>query len=71
MYIKEVNIKNRVYNYCFHNFIRGKKIVAKNILSHEKNYKDLVIYFTRYVYSKSIKYGNIEYGNINDMFYKR
>ena len=32
-----------------------KKIETKNILIYMKTYKDLVIYFTRYVHSKLIK----------------
>ena len=55
MHVKEINIKNRVYNYHFDNLIEGKKIKIKSILIDEKNCKDLVIYFTRYVRSKSIK----------------
>ena len=34
---------------------KKKKLETKNILIDEKNYKGLVIYFTRYVHSKSIK----------------
>ena len=40
MHVKETNIK---------------KIETKNILIDEKNYKDLVIYFTRYVHREPIK----------------
>ena len=32
-----------------------KKLETKNILIHEKNYKDLTIYFTRYNYKKSTR----------------
>ena len=53
MHVKEINIKNRVYHYYFDNLIKGKKLETKNILIDEK--KDLVIYFARYVHSKSIK----------------
>ena len=42
MHIKEMNIKNRVYNYHFDNLIKKKKKKnAKNILIDEENYKDL------------------------------
>ena len=43
MHIKEMNIKNRVYNYHFDNLIKKKKkkLEAKNILIDEENYKDL------------------------------
>ena len=60
MNIKEVNIKNRVYNYDFDHLIKEKK-ETKNILIDERNYKNLVIYFTRCVYSKSIKMPNLYY----------
>ena len=55
MHIQEINIKNRVYNYYFVNLVKAKKLENKNISIDEKNYKDLVIYFTRYVQSKPIK----------------
>ena len=41
--------------FLFWQFDRSKKLETKNILIDDENYKDLVIYFTRYVYSKSIK----------------
>ena len=53
MHIQEINIKNRIYNYHFHSFVRAKKLETKNILVDKKNYKNLTIYFTRYVHSKS------------------
>ena len=49
MHVKEVNIKNRVYNYYFDNLVKAKKLKTKNLLIDEKNYKDFVIYFTRYL----------------------
>ena len=49
MHNKEVNIKNRVYNYYFDN------LIIKYFNQWEKNHKNLVIYFTRYVHGKSIK----------------
>ena len=55
MLTKEINIKNRFYNYYFDNLIKAKKLGTKNIKIDEKMYKNLVIYFTRYVHSKSIK----------------
>ena len=38
----------------FDNLVNAKKFETKNILIDEKNYEDLVIYFTRHVHSKSI-----------------
>ena len=61
VHTKKINLKNRVCNYCFDNFIKAKRLQTKNILIDEKNYKDLVIYFTRYVHSKSIKMLSLHY----------
>ena len=55
IHIKEINIKNQLYNYYFDNLIKAKKIENKITLIDEKNYKDLMIDFAGYVYSKSIK----------------
>ena len=52
MYINEIDVKNKVYNYYFYNLIKAKNIKTKNILISKENYKDLKIYFTRYVYKK-------------------
>ena len=52
--IKEIVIKNSVYNNYFNSLIKAKKLEIKNILVNEKN-NDLVIYFTRYVHSKLTK----------------
>ena len=61
MHIKEISIKNRVYNYYFDNLIKAKKLETKNILIDEKIFKDLVIYFTRYDHSKSVKLLSLHY----------
>ena len=55
MYINEINIKNRAYNYYFKNLIKAKKLDSKNILIDEENYKDLVLYFTSYVHGTLVK----------------
>ena len=39
----------------FENLIKAKKLGTKNIFINEKNCKDLMIYFMRYVHSKLIK----------------
>ena len=44
MHIKEINIKNGVFN----NLIKSKNLKTRNILIDKKNYEDLVIYFIRY-----------------------
>ena len=61
MHIKEINIKNRVYNYYFDNLVEAKKLETQNILIAEKNYNDLVINFPRYVHSKSTKMLRLHY----------
>ena len=55
MQIQEISIKNWVYNYYFDNLVKTKKLKTKNILINEKNYNNLVIYFTIYFHSKTIK----------------
>ena len=54
MHIQGNNKKNRVYNYYLDNLVKAKKIDTKNILIGKKSYKDLVIYFTKYLRNKSI-----------------
>ena len=54
-HIKENNIENRVYKYYFNNLIKTKKLETENISIDEKNYKDMVIYFTRNVHTELIK----------------
>ena len=54
MHFKEINIKNRFYDYYFDYLIKAKKTETKNILIDEKNCKDLFLYFTRYDIGKSI-----------------
>ena len=51
MHVQEIYVKNRVYNYYFDNLVKAKNLETKNILIDKKNYKDLVIYFARYVRS--------------------
>ena len=61
-HINEINIKNQVWNCYFNNSIKVKKWEFKNILINEKNHKDLVIHFTRYVRNKSIKTLRMQFG---------
>ena len=62
MHVKESNTKKRVYNYYFDNLSKEKKVETKNIKKLKlKNYKDLQIYFTRYVHSKFIKILDLHY----------
>ena len=48
----------------FNNSIKVKKLEFKNILINEKNHKDLVIHFTRYVHNKSIKTLRMQFGEL-------
>ena len=61
MHIQEANIKNWVYDYYFDNLVKAKKLKSKNSLIDRKNYKDLTIYFNKYVYKKWIKMPNMHY----------
>ena len=64
MHIKEFNIKNRVYDY-FDNLIKPKKIETNNILIDKKNYRDLVIYFTRCDGGKIIRILSMYYNKLS------
>ena len=64
MYIKEINIKSRVYSYYFDHLINAKKLEMKNILNNKKKYKDLVIYFTRYDRGISIRMLSLYYDEL-------
>ena len=64
IHINEINIKNQVWNCYFNNSIKVKKLEFKNILINEKNHKDLVIHFTRYVHNKSIKTLRMQFGEL-------
>ena len=61
MHIKEINFKNRVCNYYFDDLIKAKVLKAKDISINEKNYKDLVIEFTRYLHSNLINMLSLHY----------
>ena len=61
MNIKEINIKHRLYYYYLDNLIKAKKLETKCILIDEKNYMDLVIYFTKYTDSNLIKILSLYY----------
>ena len=55
VYIKCMLMKSILSNYYSDSVIKTKKLKTENISIDEKNYKDLMIYFTRYVCRKSIK----------------
>ena len=40
MHVKEINIKNRVYNYYFDNLVKAKKLKTRNILSMRKTIRN-------------------------------
>ena len=66
IYNKEINIKNRVYNYYSDNLVRAKNLELKEILIDEKNYMDLLILFSRYVNKKSIKLLSLHYRELKE-----
>ena len=53
MLYKEINIKNRAYNY-YENLVKVDDLQTKNTIIHEKSYEGLIIYFVRYILKKSI-----------------
>ena len=55
MHNTETNINNTAYSYYFYYFIKATKLEVKHFFINEKNYKDLVIYFTRYDRGKIIR----------------
>ena len=61
MHFKEINIKSRVCNYYSNNLVKANIIETKSILIDQKNYSDLVIYFTWYHHRKSTKLLSLYY----------
>ena len=61
MHLKEISIKNRVYNFYFDYLIKANIMETKNILVYEQNYTDFVIYFTRYDCGKLIRMSSLCY----------
>ena len=64
IHFKEINIKNRVYNYCFDNLIKAKISKTTNFLIDEKSYKDLIISFAKYDRKNSIKMLTLHYHDL-------
>ena len=62
MHANKIHIKNQVYNYYSDNLVKAIKLETKIFFINEKH-KDLVIYFTRYVHSKSIKTSSLHIMN--------
>ena len=69
IYIMHFDIKNQVHNHP-HYLIKSEKIETKNILIDQKNFKDLVIYLTRYVNCKPIKMINLYYHELREKIEK-
>ena len=61
MHFKEINTKTRIYNYYFDYLIKAKTLENKTILTDRRNYKDLVIGFTRYDLGKSTRMLSLYY----------
>ena len=68
MHFKEINVKKIVCNYYSDNLIKTKNLETKNILIFEKNYKNLIIYFTRSDHRKSIKMLSLYYHELIGTF---
>ena len=49
-----INIKNRAHSHS-EDLMKPNKVETKNILIDEKKFKDLIIYFTRYINLRSMK----------------
>ena len=67
MNINEIDIKIQFCNCYFNKSIEVKKkekLETKNISFDQKSYKNLVIYFTRYVHNKSIKILRLHYDEL-------
>ena len=61
MHFKEIDIKNRVYNYYFDYLNKAEKIETKYILIDKKNYEDFFICFTRCDRRKPIRMLSLHY----------
>ena len=59
--IKQINIKNRTY--CFFNDMINAKNFDSSLLIDKKSYKNIGIYYIRYITIKSIR----DYENINSV----
>ena len=67
MNFNEIDIKIQFCNCYFNKSIEVKKkekLETKNISFDQKSYKNLVIYFTRYVHNKSIKILRLHYDEL-------
>ena len=64
--VKNINIKNRNFSF-FDDIINTKKFDPNNIKIAEKSYKDILIYYTRYVTEKDPKYVKID--SINPLYF--
>ena len=51
----------KFYDYYLNYLIQARKLETINILINQKNYKYLVIYFTRYDLEKSVRMSSLYY----------
>ena len=56
--VKDIDIKNRTY-YFFNEIINIKNFDPNNIKTDEKSYKNIFVYYIRYVTIKDSKYVKI------------
>ena len=62
--VKNIDIKN--YTCCsFNDIINIKNFDPNNIKTHEKSYKDILVYYTGYVTINNLKYVKIT--NVNPL----
>ena len=60
MLLKEINIKNTAHSYS-DDLVNIDDLKTKNIIIHEKSYKDLLTYFVWYIVKKAIETTSLYY----------
>ena len=63
--IKVIDIKNRTY-YFFHDINNIKIFDPNNIKIDEKSYKDILIYYIRYMTIKDLKH--VKINSVNSLY---
>ena len=63
--VKDVSIKNHIDNF-FNDINNIKNFDPNNIKIDEKSYKNILIYYIRYVTIKNLKY--VEIGSVNPLY---
>ena len=64
--VKDIDIKN--YTCCsFNDIINIKNFDPNSIKTHEKSYKDILVYYTGYVTVKNLSYAKIN--SVNALYF--